>query len=151
MQAANIVGAVADAGVAGINGIKALWGLRALRGLELASSGSKVLYTGVRRLIDPITVRQQEAEAIYGWIRGLDAETNIATVARNTGMPEQVIRSVRQHVFFEEHTLLDGSVGRFTAMKASPHGGKQLQKVAFRRTNSNASSSFSPTSMWRGV
>ena len=78
MQAANIVGAVADAGVAGINGIKALWGLRALKGLELASSGSKVLYTGARRLIDPITVRQQEAEAIYGWIRGLDPETNNA-------------------------------------------------------------------------
>lgn len=41
--------------------------------------------------------------------------TNIATVARNTGIPEQVVRSVRQHVFFDEHSLLDGTVRRFDA------------------------------------
>jgi hypothetical protein len=97
------------------------------------------LYTGARRLIDPATVTQQEAEAIYAWIRGLDEETNIATVARNTGMPEQVIRSVRQHIFFEEHTLLDGSVARFTAdegiatwWKAATEGGipkAELERV----------------------
>src|SRR5205085_361547 len=54
-------------------------------------------------------VASQEAEAIYAWIRGLDAEANVAAVARNTGLPVWYIRKIRQHVFFEEHLLSDAA------------------------------------------
>jgi hypothetical protein len=76
-----------------------------------APAAGRTAYTGARTLPNPNALTQAEAEQIYGWVRGLDAETNIATVARNTGVPEQVVRSVRQHVFFEEHLLPTGADG----------------------------------------
>lgn len=87
---------------------------------ELSTGGNtvargRVLNTGARQLRDPTTMSLREAEATYQWIRGLDAETNIVTVARNTEMPQQVIRSIRQHIFFEEHLMLDGTTSRFVA------------------------------------
>jgi hypothetical protein len=68
-------------------------------------------YTGARTLLNPNALTQAEADRLYAWVRSLDAETNIATVARYTGVPVQVVRSVRQHIFFEEHLLPSGADG----------------------------------------
>src|SRR5262249_35395381 len=38
-------------------------------------------------------------------------------------MPEQVIRSIRQHIFFEEHQLLDKKLGRLVLSRFTPDEG----------------------------
>jgi hypothetical protein len=45
------------------------------------------------------------AAPIYEDIRSWNGLENIREISKNTGIPEQLISSVRQHVFFDEHRL----------------------------------------------
>ena len=51
-----------------------------------------------------------KAEALYEQIRGLQGD--VQAIARNTGIPEEVVSSVRQHLFFDKH-LLEPAQGVF--------------------------------------
>ena len=75
-------------------------------GVKASKTLTKEAVTGAR-ILD--RVPSKKAEEIYHWIRGLNPETNIKTVARNTGLPEWYIAKIRQHIFFEEHLLTDAT------------------------------------------
>lgn len=83
---------------------------------RLLADAETYVYTGARQL--PKGGGSLGTEATYEWIRNLPAQTNIETVARNTGLPDWYVESIRNHIFFDEHLLPNeaGIVGmnRFT-------------------------------------
>ncbi|WP_437942617.1 eCIS core domain-containing protein [Sorangium sp. So ce341] len=51
-----------------------------------------------------------EAEKIYEDIRAARGDT--AAIAKNTGIPEGALRTIRQHVFFKKHMVFDPAQGK---------------------------------------
>jgi filamentous hemagglutinin len=68
--------------------------------------------TGARELTVEEYLKQEKwAAGQYESIR--TATDDVSTIAKNLGVPEFQVERVKDHLFFNEHTMRDGSVGRF--------------------------------------
>jgi hypothetical protein len=57
--------------------------------------------------------RNAYTDTYYEAIRNRKNPTDIGKIAENAGFSEDVIRSIREHVFIKEHDLGEGVTGRF--------------------------------------
>lgn len=68
--------------------------------------------TGARELTVEEYLKQEKwAAGQYESIR--TATDDVSTIAKNLGVPEFQVERIKDHLFFNEHTMRDGSVGRF--------------------------------------
>lgn len=70
------------------------------------------VFGGMAGALNPNSPEAEEhAARYYGLVRSM--KTDCARIAANTGFREKNIRRVKDHIFYEEHELYDGEVGRF--------------------------------------
>ncbi|WP_444908173.1 hypothetical protein ACJJIR_09665 [Microbulbifer sp. SSSA008] len=87
----------------------------------LVSGGGRVpnnveVATGARKIVTADDFFKAEAEAVnfYDAVRASNSNSDVVSIAKNSGMPEFQVERIKQHVFFDDtHILGDGSVGRF--------------------------------------
>src|SRR5436190_23251059 len=84
------------------------WGL-------FGHNGAESLETGGRQIETVVGWNKVERQAIqyYKKIRFANSNTDVVSISKNTGIPEYRIQRVKEHLFFNEHTLSGGKVGRF--------------------------------------
>lgn len=68
--------------------------------------------TGARSLsVDDYFRLEEIASGMYSTIRSYTDD--VATIAKNTGWKDFQVQRIKDHLFFNEHTMRDGSVRRF--------------------------------------
>ncbi len=83
------------------------------RGMLLHSAPENVFQTGARQVLDPNSMKSWDAaESAYDAIRA--SNTDVLAISKNTGISEVKIARIKDHVFFNNHTL-DSGVRRFDA------------------------------------
>lgn len=75
-----------------------------------SANRSSKLQTGGKDYARRQEVRDKKAEETYESIR--NDNSDVIKIASNTGLNEEEIEKIKQHVFYEEHQLYD-SIGRF--------------------------------------
>jgi len=80
-------------------------------GVELGTKGTGNLQTGGRELsIDEYLKQLDKAEEMYESFR--KSKTDVQSIAKNTGMTEQRIQRIKEHLFIKEH-IKEHGIGRF--------------------------------------
>jgi len=81
---------------------------------NMLDRGGKTYSTGAREIsVEEFLKREQWAVDQYDSIRNSSAD--VSDIAANLRIPEFQVERVKDHLFFKDHTLRDGSVGRFDA------------------------------------
>ncbi|OIB01382.1 hypothetical protein AK95_28545 [Paenibacillus sp. LC231] len=87
--------------------------------------------TGGRELsVDEYLKRLDTADAMYETFR--KSNEDVQSIAKNTGMPENKIQRIKDHLFFKEH-IKEHGVGRFEADYEIAQAWDRLQKGIFKQ------------------
>jgi hypothetical protein len=73
------------------------------------------IFTGGRKIDSIAEWEKSEIEAAdwYDALRGSGSNTDINLISENTGIPEYRIERIKNHLFFDNHELMDGRIDRF--------------------------------------
>ena len=95
------------------------------------TEGTGNVQTGGRELsVDEYLKRLDKADAMYESFR--KSNVDIQSIAKNTGMSENRIERIKNHVFFKEH-IKEHGVGRFEADYEIGQAWDRLQKGTFKQ------------------
>ncbi|MGG3897771.1 hypothetical protein [Aeribacillus composti] len=98
-------------------------------GVELSTKGTGNVQTGGRELsIDEYLKQLDKAEEMYESFR--KSKTDVQSIAKNTGMTEQRIQRIKEHLFIKEH-IKEHGIGRFDPDYQIAQAWDRLQKGTY--------------------
>ncbi|REJ21788.1 MAG: hypothetical protein C6W54_16570 [Bacillaceae bacterium] len=98
-------------------------------GVELGTKGTGNVQTGGRELsIDEYLKQLDKAEEMYESFR--KSKTDVQSIAKNTGMTEQRIQRIKEHLFIKEH-IKEHGIGRFDPDYQIAQAWDRLQKGTY--------------------
>ncbi|MCF2941266.1 WXG100 family type VII secretion target, partial [Paenibacillus alkaliterrae] len=93
--------------------------------------GSRTVQTGGRELsVDEYLKRLDTADAMYESFR--KSNVDVQDIAKNTGVSENRIQIIKDHLFFKEH-IKEHGVGRFEADYEIAQAWDRLQKGTYKQ------------------
>ncbi|MCY7771750.1 T7SS effector LXG polymorphic toxin [Bacillus haynesii] len=103
------------------------------RSSELDNKDTGNIQTGGRELsIDDYLKQLDKAEEMYESFR--KSKTDVQSIAKNTGMTEQRIQRIKEHLFFKEH-IKEHGIGRFESDYQIAQAWDRLQKGTYNKND----------------
>mgnify|MGYP006425753937 CR=1 FL=1 len=78
------------------------------RGVGELSTGGRQIET-----VSGWTKTEKQASRYYKKIRAMSSNADVASISKNTRMPEYRIQRIKEHLFFNKHKLTNGKISRF--------------------------------------
>ncbi|WP_255473100.1 hypothetical protein [Rummeliibacillus sp. SL167] len=100
---------------------------------KVESKGTGKVQTGGRELsVDEYLKRLDEADDMYESFR--KSKTDVNSIAKNTGMTEQRVQRIKDHLLFKEH-IKEHGVGRFDSDYEIAQAWDRLQKGTHKKND----------------
>ncbi|MCS1394031.1 hypothetical protein NXZ77_20880 [Lysinibacillus boronitolerans] len=98
-----------------------------------SNKGTGKVQTGGRKLsVDEYLKRLDKADEMYESFR--KSKTDVSSIAKNTGMNEQRVQRIKEHLFFKEH-IKEHGVRRFESDYEIAQAWDRLQKGTYKKND----------------
>lgn len=97
--------------------------------------GAKSLATGGRQIesVAGWNKAERQASQYYKQIKSANSNADVVSISKNTGIPEYRVQRVKEHLFFKDHTLSGGKIGKFDPYIEIADSWQRLQSGNFVR------------------